>query len=315
MATPLYIHRYSLSSARALNSKSKRVAHQGILVRNGDGVGCVHPWPELGDPSLEVLLQCLRDGDFSHQILRNALTCAELDGEARQRGVSLFDGLEVPESHATLVDCESQLDSAVNAGFRVIKMKAGRDLDAECAWLREAHASYPDLRWRLDFNQNLNREQLDRYLGELPENLLEGIDFLEDPCADGECVAEVPVPLAADRASAYCEDPYSYVVVKPAVDAVEVVSQHAVKQKVRAVFTSYMDHPVGQSYAAYAAGKMAQSQPSLVDSYCGLMTHGVFEPDGFSEALGEIKPQWSAAAGTGLGFDDLLDEIQWEKLC
>ena len=44
------------------NALSSRTLLHGFLIRCGEGFGCVHPWPELGDPTAEELLAMLRDG-------------------------------------------------------------------------------------------------------------------------------------------------------------------------------------------------------------------------------------------------------------
>ncbi|MGJ8672403.1 enolase C-terminal domain-like protein [Rubritalea sp.] len=314
MAKPLYIHRYTLQSRSVLNSRSERSEYKGVLIRKGDGIGCVHPWTELGDPSLESLIESLRDGDYRPALIQNAMECVRLDGEARQSGVALFDGVKAPDSHATLVDGESQIEAAVEAGFRVMKLKAGRNLQREAEWLDAAHLRYPDLRWRLDFNQCLDRSELDGFVNHFSEGLVKSIDFLEDPCSEGESIDDVSIALAVDREVSQCAGPYKYAVVKPAGDKVELVCQRAIEQSMRVVFTSYMDHPIGQSYAAYVAGKISAQYGDLIDAHCGLMTHGLFEPDAFTEALGKPCPEWSPAEGTGLGFDTLIEQLDWERL-
>jgi O-succinylbenzoate synthase len=79
------------------------------------------------------------------------------------------------------------------------------------------------------------------------------------------------------------------------------------------VLTSYMDHPLGQAFAAWEAARLALQFPGLV-GICGLQTHHLFEPDGFVELLGPWSPQFQAPPGTGLGFDDLLAALPWTPL-
>ena len=81
----------------------------------------------------------------------------------------------------------------------------------------------------------------------------------------------------------------------------------------KAVFTSYMEHPLGQAFAAYEAGRAMQNYMGLVD-VGGLMTHGLFEPTAFTEALGKPNPQWMYQDGTGLGFDHQLEALEWKRL-
>ena len=65
MRKPIYLWRYVLKSREKLNAVSGRSEFSGALIRMGDGFGCLHPWPELGDPGLEDLLEELRSGEVS----------------------------------------------------------------------------------------------------------------------------------------------------------------------------------------------------------------------------------------------------------
>ena len=89
MSAPLYIHKYRLMLRSAGNAVSTRTVREGFLIRQGNGFGCVHPWPELGDPPVEELLAMLRDGR-RHRLLERSLYCAAQDGAARRAGRSLF---------------------------------------------------------------------------------------------------------------------------------------------------------------------------------------------------------------------------------
>ncbi|MFC5049407.1 enolase C-terminal domain-like protein [Rubritalea spongiae] len=312
MSDPIYMHRYSLQSKSLLNSQSKRRSFDGILLRIGDGVGCVHPWVELGDPSVDQLIASLQIEDFRSPLLRNAMHCAQIDAEARNKGVSLFDGLSVPESHATITVGEEQVEAAVRQGFKVVKLKLGPNIDLEM--LEMLHARHPNLRWRFDFNQSLDEAKLLAFLLSLSASLVEQIDFVEDPCDRRVDMKKCSVPIAIDKGVEMCDSSYQYAVVKPAVDDVTQVCERAQSLGLKGVFTSYMDHPVGQSYAAWMAGTANALYSQLEMVECGLMTQGLFEENAFIEALGPIGPKWNAADGVGLGFDSLLDELDWKRV-
>ena len=50
------------------------------------------------------------------------------------------------------------------------------------------------------------------------------------------------------------------------------------------IFTSYMDHPLGQAFAAYVAADV-KAEHSELCGLAGLASHTRFEPNAFSEAL------------------------------
>ena len=119
--------------------------------------------------------------------------------------------------------------------------------------------------------------------------------------------------MAVDREVEDACGGYGVAVIKPAVNELEPILERASDEGKRVVITSYMDHPVGQSFAACEAAKAYRSFPNVVDT-CGLITHGLFEPDEFSAALGEPGPDFNPPCGTGLGFDELLKALPWKHL-
>lgn len=290
-----WISRYELRSANALNAKSARSVFRGALIRKGSGFGCLHPWPELGDPTLE---ECL--ADWSLPLSRRTLACVTADGVAREKGVSLFKGRSVPKSHATLPMANHQtVEHAIRNGFSTVKIKAKGELGKA----RSCMEAFSGLKWRIDFNGTADLEKI--------KNEMKGveaqIDFIEDPVPYDLEVwnrfeKEAGVALANDReveAHAGC----GIHVIKPALNVIDPL----MKRSGRKIVTSYMDHPLGQCFSAYEAARMGLSE------ICGLQTHGLFEKNAFIEALGSVGPEFQVPDGTGLGFDDLLDEQDWEK--
>ncbi|MCW1887170.1 hypothetical protein OKA04_20695 [Luteolibacter flavescens] len=319
MSTLLWYWHYRLKSPRGLNARSSRGEIEGILVKDADGGhACIQPWTELGDPSLQ---KCLDDlgGARRWPIVRRALRCMEMDGAARSLPDPLFDELDVPQSHATLAGCDvAMLEQAVAAGFTTIKLKCGRDLAREREFLAGAFASHPALKWRLDFNEAGEADELAAWLASLAIEDRMRIDFLEDPCPFSEAkwrdlFLKTRVPLAVDREAAPHRADAQHMVIKPAVDEPWLLAEAAQGFGQRVVVTSYMDHPLGQAFAAWEAGRLALQFPGLV-GLCGLQTHHLFEPDAFTEALGPWTPDFHAPPGNGLGFDDLLGKLPWKRL-
>ncbi len=312
------ISRYRLKSRGFLNSISKRREFEGVLIQIDGGFGCIQPWPELGDPPLE---KCLADlaGARRWPIVRRAVRCAEYDRAARVFDHSLFEDMEVPESHATLTVARAEgVANAVEAGFTTIKLKAGGNPGAEIKFLDEMAAEHPALKWRLDFNESLEPTSATAYLTSLAEKTRAAIDFVEDPCpysetAWNELHRATRIKLAVDRESAPSSTAAQVMVIKPAIDEPFLLGEAALQNRQRVVMTSYMDHPVGQTFAAWEAARLGLQFPGLV-GLCGLQTHHLFEPDDFTLMLGPWLPVFQPPAGNGLGFDDLLDALPWTRL-
>lgn len=301
-----WIWKYELRTAAvALNSKTARKVYEGALVRDEAGFGCLHTWPELGDPTLQ---ECLDDlaGNHKSSLVKQTLACIEADGEARAEGRSLFEGLKVPSSHATLpVLNEMILCEAVQRGFSYVKVKGGKGGGEDLRGVRAMMRQFPKLKWRIDFNENGEVNELLEELSYWSEDEKAVIDFLEDPVpylSGGweRLVEEAGVGLALDRQLELDRGDSDVQVVKPAVQEMKSGS--------RVVVTSYMDHPLGQAFAAWEAARAG------VKEVCGLQTHGLFEPDEFSEILGPVSPEFKIPEGAGLGFGDLLESLPWTKL-
>jgi O-succinylbenzoate synthase len=292
----LWIAPYELRSAGPLNAQSAREVFPGVLVRKGEGFGCLHPWPELGDPTLE---ECLNNPTLP--IFQRTLSCAEDDAAARRKGVSLFENLTVPDSHATLPQATpAQVEAALTAGFSVIKVKA-RGVLGE---LRKLILHFPMVKWRIDLNGSGEEGALKEEFAGL-ESLL---DFVEDPFPYAEkrwseFEDTTGVNLACDREVEHAEG-IRIQIIKPAVNEMGRIANRGARR----IFTSYMDHPLGQVFAAYEAARSGTKE------LCGLQTHHLFETNAFTEALGEQGPGFQIPDGVGLGFDDLLEELPWQKI-
>ena len=312
------ISRYRLKARGLLNSISRRREFEGALIQIDGGFGCIHPWPELGDPPLE---KCLADlaGERRWPIVRRAVCCAEYDRVARIYDHSLFEEMEVPQSHATLIKGDpAELARAVEAGFTTIKLKTGRDLAAESRFLNEMTAEFPTARWRLDFNEALESGEAAEFLLGLAAATRAAIDFAEDPCPYSETTwralrRQTKVPLAVDREATTLSVAAQVMVIKPAVDEPFLLGEAAIRHNQRVVFTSYMDHPLGQTFAAWEAARSELQFPGRV-GLCGLQTHHLFAPDAFAETLGPWSPVFKVPDGNGLGFTDLLDGLPWMRL-
>lgn len=250
---------------------------EGALLRVDDGFADVHPWPELGDAPLDEQLALLRRGETT-QVTRASLHLAALDGEARRRAVSLFDGLAIPLSHWPGNDPPE--------GFDTIKTKGVTGFP-------------PDVKIRIDFNARLAPEEFLAIARTLPG---ERIDFIEDPCPyDGivwrDLRERTGLRLALDRFDGDAD----VLVHKPALHTTWPNHQDV-------VVTSYMDHPVGQFGAAYIAATHD------VNPRCGLFTHVLYEPDPFIERIETDGARLLPPRDTGIGFDDLLQGLPWKRL-
>jgi O-succinylbenzoate synthase len=268
----MYVHRYRLIP------RSGAAPREGALIRLDGGFADVHPWPELGDAPLDEQLVLLTRGEAT-QLTRASLHWAAVDAEARRRGVSLFEGLTIPLSHWS--------GNEPPAGFDTVKIKGVQPVPEH-------------VRIRIDFNGRLSPSEFVDIAAALPR---ERIDFIEDPCPYDPALwrslsERTGLRLALDR----FEGVAGVLVHKPALHA----SFPSFPGEI--VVTSYMDHPVGQYFAACVAAS------NDVSPRCGLFTHALYEPDAFIERIRADGTRLLPPGGTGIGFDDLLEDLPWTKI-
>jgi O-succinylbenzoate synthase len=328
----LYIHRYELLPRRTLSARAGLAPRHGALIRHGEGFADVHPWPELGDEPLDTQLARLARHELT-PLTAASLRFARLDADARAASRSIFEVrdelLQIPPSHLLLTELDPRFDASAAAaeGFHTIKIKAGRDLARELQWLesRALELTALSVNVRIDCNAIPTAREFREWIGSFSADALATIAFIEDPfqydAAAWRAVrSHLSLALAVDRDVARlplddddAEVSADTLVVKPAVDEVDGLLLFASQKRRRVVVTSYMDHPVGQIGAAFVAARCAAEEPYIVER-CGLLTHRQYQNDAFIERVESDGPLLRVPQGTGIGFDDLLEELPWKRL-
>ncbi|MDF1859327.1 MAG: hypothetical protein P1U87_03885 [Verrucomicrobiales bacterium] len=304
---PIYYWRYTLRSRSHLNAASIRTEHEGALIKIGEGHGCLHPWPELGDAPLDAQLKILSEGRET-PLIEGAKQCAECDEQLREVQVGIA-GCRIPTSH-WLVRPGDDPEFAREEGFAFAKIKGTGDLKLTRKIMGDWMAA--GFQIRLDFNECLPAGGFLEFWNELTWEERAAIDFVEDPEAYGESgwepLRHALVPIAVDRDPAQRLRQGDVLVMKPARPDWPAVPDS------KYLITSYMDHAIGQMFAAYVATVAYGGETNAQRLPCGLLTHRCFEDDEFFERIRTDGPRLLPVEGTGLGFDDLLEKLPWKRL-
>lgn len=312
-------HLYHLQAHHSLNVQAKATRREGALLRVtfGDrsvGYADCHPWPELGDLPLQIQLNRLKDKSPT-MLTRCSLRFAQIDAQARKKKQPLLCEGRIPKSHFLATDFFSWSDEEVNRvrqnGFTHLKIKLGRNIDQEiCQLLKFNHTS---LLLRFDFNESQTYDSFQRFLDKVAP-LKPSIDFIEDPfpfhAKQWEKIQREGWILACDRHAVHAnQHPYAaeVLIIKPAIQQ-EAEWKNWTNQ--RRVVTSYLDHPLGQLTAAYAATLI---DPDALDVH-GLLSHHAYIPNPFSQKLAALGPSFKVPAGEGFGFESELAKLPWKTL-
>ncbi len=289
---PIHYHPYTLRPKARLNARVGARCLEGALIRWQGGHAALQPWPEFGHLPLARQLALWRAGDTT-PLIERAKACCRIDAAARRDGRSLFQALKLPASH----------EYAPGAG-RTVKIKCGSDIAAEADRIRDLSAA----KLRLDFNASLTPDSFRQFAGRLDALTKARIDFIEDPfCGSPDewkaIQAETPIDLASDWSDVVTARVH---ILKPTLQALRDYPG-------RIIFTSSMDHPLGQYFAAWEAASYYREHPEKAE-LCGLLSHRLFVPDAFIERVIAVGDRLVSPGGTGLGFDDLLARIPWKPL-
>lgn len=309
--------------------KEGKGVREGALLRfqfenNNFGFADCHPWPEIGDVPLNEQLSLLKKRQLSTKNLKRALAIAKNDAQARSKNLNLFDGLSVPVSHYLImsINCLSTelLENISEEGFSTVKVKVGRNIDCELDTLKKQLKAdiARQFSFRFDFNEILTAEEFQKYLKTLLKMGVH-IDFCEDPFPFDqkkwiEIECEYDVRLALDKKIEqlnHDDKEPALIVIKPAVDDMEMLKN--LQEKTKVVVTSYLDHPIGQTAAAYVGALINKEHPDRLE-VCGLLSHRVYQENIFSERMTPKGSLFPLTQGTGLGFNSLLENQQWEKI-
>jgi L-alanine-DL-glutamate epimerase-like enolase superfamily enzyme len=201
-------------------------ATRSILVRLGDGLGegsCLPPVTKEDQP--EALAAVLRFGDdldalAATPVARAGVEMALLDHQARAAGQPLWRFLGGPrdaapiETDITLPILEPQRLAELAAqwwarGFRKLKVKAGKNLDADLRALEAVVRVTPRAAFQPDANGGLKVSEALAYL-EGARRLGAHVLCFEQPCATAEELNEVAarteVPVIADESVKQVKD-------------------------------------------------------------------------------------------------------------
>ncbi|MGK5593840.1 MAG: hypothetical protein ACSNEK_00585 [Parachlamydiaceae bacterium] len=287
-----------------LKVKERESVRKGALIRFSFsnsliGYADCHPWVQFGDHPLEEQISQLLKGRLT-PLTKRALHFAKLDALGRLEGRNLIDPQKTIKSHYLILDPMSfhEWDKLAFYEIAKIKLKGSR---ADQQFLRELSQRAPGLKWRLDFNAQLNYQSFYHFINSVD---LSFVDFVEDPFPFDEALwsrveQEYSIDLAVDFEKNKLKSWLpKVIVIKPAVDDFS----YFLSMKSRLIITSYLGHPIEQLCSFYCAQQLAHPETM------GIFSHHIYETNDFSNLLDQNPTR---IPGTGFGYDSLLEQLEW----
>lgn len=296
---------------------------QGLLLRifftpEQWGYACLQPWPQLGDFTLKEYFQFLIEQRWIG-ILPAVLENARKDCHARAAGASLFHELPKefnPKNHYNIMDIANHHFQPVDwKDVTHLKIKMGRNFLKEKKFFENNAQWLKHFYLRLDYNFSTPQSQEERdFVLWILEKF--NVDFFEDFSLFKSDFKNnnffiTPKKSAIDFQKNKADlSKYDILIQKPSLE--EQIPENLIEKK-RIIFTSGLDHPLGQTHAWHAAWDFYAKHPGKIE-VCGLVTHVHFEKNEYSERM--QMNGMSLVTDTekvATGFDDLLEKEKWER--
>ena len=305
MKYKLYIRPYQIKSKnRILDGSLLLFEFHNDLVGYAD----LLPHPQFYESTLFSQLNDLKNQNKTSLKLTLLKELAFQDALARKEGRNLFFGLNIPKSHF-FIKSENDfkdIDQIIEQGFCTIKMKCSCLKDLKI--LPELHKTYPQIKWRLDFNSQFSVQSWTA-IKKILKPLGDTLEFIEDPFINPEVFKQDGTKFFAIDWNK--KTPGFIRIIKPSRDPVNLeLNKLAQGLFKKLVFTHSGESFLGAAAAAYVAAKFYQKHPQLL-SVCGLQP---FEHDitGF-QLKQHTSPYFSKPHGYGLGFQNILENQKWKR--
>ncbi len=323
-----WYYKYELIPNANLGALADENSRKGALLKiqwpnKKIGYADLFPWPELGDKTLDEELANLAKFKMS-PLVEQAIWLAKKDAAIRAEGKNAFAGAARIKNHYLISDFTKFKDENMKelrtAGFTTVKIKVGRSIDEEAKFVERIIKQNP-IAIRLDFNSKTNFAEYERFMSHLNPGEKAKIEFAEDPMPwhpeAWKDASSLGVPFAIDNEFSKIDWekiraplPFKFVVIKPARQDMDKTVKIIDKFALKMVVTSSMDHPVGVAHACLVASELKKFYPNtLID--CGCLSLRAYKPNDFSTRIQAQGPYLIAIPGTGIGFNDLLDKINW----
>ncbi len=330
----LFYSPYSLYPIESLNALTTKKERQGVLLKclfknRTVGYADCFVWPELGDLVLNEQLSLLSQGKTT-PLTSKAVQFLFDDAQGVTQN-NFCDGIK----NHFLISCQEFVWANIyvkfQQGFHIFKIKVGKNTNEIVKKIKDNYRnlSLHNIKIRLDFNSVLNFVEVCEFLEEI-KSCLSIIDFIEDPCTFEKeqwkfLQKKFGVSLALDRKPLGCEilhenenfyfsdisESFDVIVCKPALEKIDLFYQKLPRH--RFVFTSYMDHPVGQLCGLWEAMMFYQTCPNKKES-CGFYTHVLYEKHDYINELSSEGSQIIFPHSPHWGFKNLLESETWKPL-
>jgi o-succinylbenzoate synthase len=325
-----WYHRYTLNPRFSISSKQGDTPREGALLKiqwptKAVGYADLFPWTEFGEENIVEQLDRLKKGKLTKEV-EQSIWLAKQDAQARSQKKNLTIDYKLIKNHFTVTDISKVTDSTISekksAGFTTLKVKVGRDVNAEVQWLSTIMKKHPQLTFRLDFNAQPDFSVFEKLITSFTPAVRERFEFVEDPIpytleswTEAAKLVTLAVDLEQDKVQweKGKDLPFRVLIYKPARGDYEKLVKKLNDFSFKVVVTSMLDHAVGISHAIRLATELKKNFRNRVLE-CGCLTQHLYWPEEFLNIINVKGPVLNGISGTGIGFDEQLEKLAWIEL-
>ncbi len=210
-------HYFSWNFLSAPNLFNTQKSKSGLLFRIDKKYFLSYcPWEQFGDESLDEVLNSIR--------------------AKKKKPIWFENQLALSKIAENIVDRPFKNHDLNEGNSSVVKIKADSDFDLLIKKIDKSVSK--GQRVRIDFNNLLNKEDFEAFEKKMPSNLIDKIDYIEDPYpVEKDESYNTDISIACDRNPRVTD----IAIYKPAVDEI-------VETKKRIIYSSYMGHDLERYY-------------------------------------------------------------------
>ena len=308
--------------------KSRVERREGALLKiawpNGNiGFADLLPWPSRGDQELIVHIEQIKKGMIS-SLLEQSIYFAKRDAVWRSENKSAYVGTKRSKNSFYINNLvklrESDLAFRKQEGYSTLLLEMGNNVLTEETEVLNRILKQTDFLVRIQFATKINLQIFTQLFSSIDIKFRRKIEFVIEPFpfdfaqwTEASKLAKLAIDESLEKVIGSNQDlskSFQVILLRPSRLDLSKGLQFCIKQNLKLVIASSVDHPVGIGHAIVSASELQYTYPHMVlDSIC--LHHHVYKTGPYQLKMHTQGPFIVGVDGKGVGFDNLLSLESW----